>query len=121
MEALLCGSPLLESPLADRDYTLTVHDLAETSAFNYLLGGADCIYGVNLPSTRVLVALDPCNCSFDRLTQAVGRAGRTGKSTRAEILFANRHLASAAFSPALGGQRASLDERFAEEPTEEVA
>lgn len=48
------------------------------------------IYGVNLPINRVLVNLD-IN-SYAEMMQLCGRAGRTGRASRAEIIFCRQDL-----------------------------
>jgi hypothetical protein len=97
VEALLCGAPLLESENADSCYRIAVQEMADRAVFSFVSGGRGTIYGVNLPSSRVVVLLDAERCTSSLLKQAVGRAGRTGKCVRSEAVFGSWALLAKAF------------------------
>ena len=87
VEGLLCGAATLESSVTDPSYVIAAMDMAERSAFSFVAAGRGMVYGVNLPCDRVIVRLRYDRCTPAILKQAVGRAGRTGKHAKSEVIF----------------------------------
>ena len=108
VESLLCGIAILESPNMDASYAIASLDMAEAIAFSYVCAGRSMIYGVNIPSDRVIVDLTIDNCTPAILKQALGRAGRTGKFTRSEAVFTHLDvLRMALLCPSMSGKSTS--------------
>lgn len=99
VESLLSGIIPLGSSLSDRYCELVCQTLAEGARASYILGGRDLIFGLNLPVDRVVI--DIAETDYDTLKQACGRAGRTGKATRAEVVFGTGATLRAALCPSL--------------------
>jgi hypothetical protein len=73
------------STRSDALFEITMQSLAEEARGTFVCAGRQMIYGVNLPVDRVLVDLEVD--SYDEMKQVCGRAGRTGRAARAEIVF----------------------------------
>jgi hypothetical protein len=118
-EALLSGVCPLNSAFADTQFALASIGMAEksTSPLTYLCGGNAAVYGVNLPCDRVLIRMEGYKTALSSLIQGMGRAGRTGKFTRSEVLFADRSaLLRACCHPAYSEEEdfTAFDARFAD-------
>ena len=100
VEAALAGVVAPASTLVDRQYELAALAAVDAGQVTYVAATLDLIYGVNLPVDRVV--LPPELRAYADLKQACGRAGRVGKSTVAEIWFADWAQAIAAFDDGRG-------------------
>ena len=90
VERLFSGVGCLDAPLSDNSYNIATLDIAEKSVLSFITSGRGIIFGVNLPCDRVIVLLEHQHCTFDILKQAVGRAGRTGKYRKSEVVFCDK-------------------------------
>lgn len=73
------------SQWTDSYYELAAQGLAEGGHASLVVSGRELIYGVNLPVDRVMIHLHMD--SYAEMKQLCGRAGRTGRVSRGEILF----------------------------------
>lgn len=85
VEAALCGVLQLGSDFGDAAFEACAQTLAEQARESYLSAGLQFIYGINLPVERVVVACR--GLPFSDMMQLCGRAGRTGRASKAEIVF----------------------------------
>jgi hypothetical protein len=84
---LFCGVGIYSpnSNIIDSNYTQVVLDLAESGSLAYLVADSSICYGTNYPINRVFVVEDfSKNHSIYTLFQLMGRAGRVGRSWKAE-------------------------------------
>jgi len=71
--------------MLDQNYINTVLSLAESGSLAYLVADSSICYGTNYPINRVFVVEDfSDNHSIYTLFQLMGRAGRVGRSWKAE-------------------------------------
>jgi len=70
-------------------YNDVVLSLADNNKLSYIVSDESITYGTNLPIKKVII--DDCDTSYTQnmLHQLIGRAGRTGKSNMAEVVFMN--------------------------------
>lgn len=81
-------------------YTTAVNQLAERGKFSYLISGEQIVYGTNYHITEVVI--DPNfgkMASSNTIHQLIGRAGRTGKSSIATVVFRDDDTMRKAFTP----------------------
>jgi len=109
VEAALCGVLQLGSAFGDAAFEAAAQTLAEQARESFVVSGLHLIYGINLPVERVIVACRPL--SHSDMMQLCGRAGRTGRCAKAEVVFLSDAALKAAMVPgATGGADASLFE-----------
>ena len=113
VEAALCG--LLPFGVGDSLFETAAQVLAEGAQQSFAAADIGLIYGINFPVERVIVACK--ELGYLEMKQLCGRAGRTGRAAKAEVLFMDRKglrtammppdeatlLASAAANFAVGG------------------
>ena len=99
VESALSGVVLLDSSWSDRAFELCGLALADSAQPSYVVSDTRLVYGVNLPVNRVLVLLRDDALGIDEVRQLCGRAGRTGKCAKAEIVFRSQGLLRLALSP----------------------
>jgi hypothetical protein len=99
VESALGGVVLLDSCWGDRAFELCGLALADTAQPSFVVSDTRLVYGVNMPVNRVLVLLGDGALGLDEVRQLCGRAGRTGKCSKAEVVFRSRGLLRAALSP----------------------
>ena len=96
-EAALSGVLAFGTAIGDAYYELAAQTAAETGQSSFVLAGPEIIYGLNLPLDRVALHDDVAQrLSYDELRQLCGRAGRTGRAARAEVVFLSESAARAA-------------------------
>ena len=109
VEAALCGVLQLGSAFGDAAFEAAAQTLAEQARESFVVSGLHLIYGINLPVERVVVACRPL--SHSDMMQLCGRAGRTGRSAKPEVVFLSEAALRAAMVPgATGVADASLFE-----------
>ena len=84
---LFCGVGIYSpgNRMLDQNYINTVLSLAESGSLAYLVADSSICYGTNYPINRVFVVEDfSNNHSIYTLFQLMGRAGRVGRSWKAE-------------------------------------
>jgi hypothetical protein len=84
---LFCGIGIYSpgNRMLDQNYINTVLSLAESGQLAYLVADSSICYGTNYPINRVFVVEDfSDNHSIYTLFQLMGRAGRVGRSWKAE-------------------------------------
>lgn len=84
---LFCGVGIYSpgNRMLDQNYINTVLSLAESGNLAYLIADSSICYGTNYPINRVFVVEDFSNShSIYTLFQLMGRAGRVGRSWKAE-------------------------------------
>ena len=96
VEAALCG--VLPFGLGDALYEATAQSLAEQALESFAVADKQLIYGLNFPVERVVVATG-APLSYLEMKQLCGRAGRTGRSAKAEVLFLDAAALRAALLP----------------------
>ena len=99
VESALSGVLLIDSPWSDQAFELCALALADAACPSFVVADTSFVYGVNLPVDRVLVLLPDKVLGEDELRQLCGRAGRTGKATRAEVVFQDPALLVTSLSP----------------------
>jgi hypothetical protein len=98
VESALGGVVLLDSRWGDRAFELCGLALADSAQPSYIVSDTRLVYGVNLPVNRVLVLLGEDALGTDEVRQLCGRAGRTGKCSKAEVVFRSKRLLQLALS-----------------------
>lgn len=93
VESALSGVMLLNTRWSDTAFELSAIALADKSSPSLIIADTSMVYGVNLPIDRALVLTSPGSLSLSEIRQFCGRAGRTGKALKAEVVFgaASRH------------------------------
>lgn len=100
VESALAGALLLDAPWSDRAFELAALALAEDPLrCTYVVSDARVTFGVNFPVERVLVLLPAGRLGLDEVRQLCGRAGRTGKAARAEVVFRDPEVLRLALAP----------------------
>lgn len=99
VESALSGVVLLDSPWSDRAFELCGLAMADSAQPSYVVSDARLVYGVNLPVNRVLCLLPFDSLGINEVRQLCGRAGRTGKGTKAEVVFRSPQLLRLALIP----------------------
>jgi len=107
VEAALAGVACLNARRGDRSLALASLQLAERQQFSFLSSGLEGIFGVNLPTTRVLILQNLTDPST--LIQALGRTGRTGKFRDSEVVFGHMGLLNLLFQPKELATQAALE------------
>jgi len=111
VEAALCGV-LPFGGLGDALFEATAQTLAEQARESLAVADAQLIYGLNFPVERVVVGCQPL--SYLEMKQLCGRAGRTGRLAKAEVVFlAEATLRAAMVPPADAAQLAEAAVNFA--------
>ena len=101
-KSLLCGIsyyiPEIKA-LQNQDglYNDTWMDLTEKDKISFIISNETIIYGTNLPIKKVIIDNIDGEYTQNMLWQLIGRAGRTGKSNEAEIIFMNDNILKNAF------------------------
>lgn len=110
VEAALCG--VLPFGLADAAFEAVAQALAEQARESIALADVQLIFGLNFSLERVVVACRPL--SYLDMKQLCGRAGRTGRAAKAEVLFlADAPLRAAMIPPDAATLLASAAANFA--------
>ncbi len=82
---LMAGVGIFSVALDDASYRGTVLSLASTGKLAYLIADESICFGTNFPINHVIIARD-FNHSLCTCLQALGRAGRPGKSPTADAI-----------------------------------
>lgn len=95
VEAALCG--VLPFGLADAAFEAVAQTLAEQARESLAVADTQLIFGLNFSLERVIVACRPL--SYLDMKQLCGRAGRTGRAAKAEVVFLEESAMRAAMVP----------------------
>lgn len=87
VESVLSGVALLNTRWSDQAFELAAIGLADRGSPSLVVADTSLVYGTNLPVDRALVLTAHGKLSGPEVRQFCGRAGRTGKAGRAEVVF----------------------------------
>jgi hypothetical protein len=87
VESILSGVALLNTRWSDQAFEISAIGLADKGSPSLVVADVSMVYGTNLPVDRALVLTSPGKLSAPEIRQFCGRAGRTGKAGRAEVVF----------------------------------
>lgn len=87
VESILSGVALLNTRWTDQAFELSAIGLADKGLPSLVVADTSMVYGTNLPVDRAMVLTERGKLSSPELRQFCGRAGRTGKAGRAEVVF----------------------------------
>jgi len=81
----------------DAAFEAAAQTLAEHARESFVVSDRQLVFGINLPFERVVAACAPL--SYAEMRQLCGRAGRTGRAAKAEVVFLSEAALRAACVP----------------------